>query len=217
MTEAQLVASPAVRIARKAVNYYLRGFHRVRLLAPCPLPPSGPAILVSNHISGLDPIVIQDACPQRLIQWMMAREYYQVPVLKKLYESAHCIPVERSGRDLAATRLALRTLAESKVLGIFPEGRIGLSGQVLPFQTGVALLALRTGAPIYPAYLEGSVRNTEMVEAFMQPHDVALAFGPPVALQAGQTSRQAMEEATLMIHAAVSNLRDRFFPSYVHG
>ena len=70
------------------------------------MPRRGAAILVCNHVSGLDPMLIQSLVP-RLIVWMMAKEYYDLKALAWFYEAVEAIPVQRSGRDLAATRAAL--------------------------------------------------------------------------------------------------------------
>ncbi len=86
---------------------FSRAYHRTDVLIPQRLPPRGPAILVCNHTSGLDPALIQSVCP-RLIVWMMAREYYEMKAMKWMYNQIEAIPVDRSGRDMAATRAALR-------------------------------------------------------------------------------------------------------------
>src|SRR5436190_238239 len=84
--------------------------------------------------AALDALLIQSVCP-RLITWMMAKEYYAVPGIGWVFRTVGAIPVERSGRDLAATRAAMRALEENAVLGIFPEGRIETDRELLPFQT----------------------------------------------------------------------------------
>jgi len=65
---------------------------------------------------------------------MMAREYYDLRSLTWLYKIVEAIPVDRSGRDLSATRAALRALNEGRVVGIFPEGKIETSQDLLPFR-----------------------------------------------------------------------------------
>ena len=115
---------PSIR-ALKAVNaFYCRAFHRLELLSPLPrLPETGPAILVCNHTSGIDPFLIQAVCT-RVITWMMAKEFYDMPGVKWAFRLIGAIPVARSGRDATATRAAIRALHDGQILGIFPEGRI---------------------------------------------------------------------------------------------
>ena len=183
-----------------------RLYHRTYAGAPQRLARRGAAILVCNHISGLDPVMIQSVCA-RAIVWMMAREYYEIPALKWFFRTIEAIPVDRSGRDLTATRAALRTLAEGRVLGVFPEGRIEKTRELIPFQTGVAMMAIKTGVPVYPAYINGTQRGMSMVRAFLTPSEATLSFGPPVQFERGSTSKEALDAATRRIQEAVEKLK----------
>lgn len=196
------------RVAQAVNRLFCRTYHKVETIQAPQLPRSGPAILVCNHVSGLDPLLIQSTC-SRLIIWMMAREYYEVPSLTWLYKLVEAIPVDRSGRDLAATRAALRALNDGRVVGIFPEGRIETDQDLLPFQTGVALMAIKTKVPVFPAYLDGTQRGREMVDAVAHPNRAAICFGPPVEFPRNSTSKDALEHATELIKQAVWSLRQR--------
>jgi 1-acyl-sn-glycerol-3-phosphate acyltransferase len=194
--------NPILRYGWASFQFYMRGYHAVQSFGPCTLPVAGPAILVCNHLSGLDPFILQSCC-SRLIVWMMAREYYEIPTMRWFFRTINAIPVDRRGRDLAATRSAIRALEAGRILGIFPQGRIGENGEDVPFQTGVAMVAVKTGVGVYPAYIEGSVRDTGMVEAFVYPQRVTVTFGNPVHLDRSDDSRPAIETATSAIRAAV--------------
>jgi 1-acyl-sn-glycerol-3-phosphate acyltransferase len=185
---------------------FSRCYHRVSVQSPPQLPRKGPAILVCNHTSGLDPVLIQSAC-RRLITWMMAKEYYDIKAIGWVFRAVGAIPVERSGRDLSSTRQALRALADGRILGIFPEGKIETTHELLPFQTGVAMMAIKTGVPVYPAYLDGTQRNKEMLRAIALPNRATLRFGPPVEFDRSGTGKPQLEEATAKIQAAVETLR----------
>src|SRR5689334_8063274 len=100
---------PIIRVLQVVNIVFARIYHRLSIRAPQQLPHDGPAILVSNHISGVDPLLIQSVCP-RMIHWMVAKEYTTLPVLRWVFKQVGAIPVQRSGRDLASTRDALRTL-----------------------------------------------------------------------------------------------------------
>jgi 1-acyl-sn-glycerol-3-phosphate acyltransferase len=205
-----------VRVAQAANRVFCRGYHQLSVLSPDPLPLRGPAILVCNHISGLDPLLVQSAC-RRLIVWMMAAEYYQIKSLSWLFKMVRAIPVDRSGRDLAATRAALRALSQGHILGIFPEGRIEPDHDLLPFQTGVALMAIKTAVPVYPAYLDGTQRGKEMVEAVAGPNHARLRFGPAVDFDRHSTSKESLESATAQIRRAVAILKARTDAMHVAG
>ena len=207
-TEAELNRSAVVRLAWRLDRYYIGGYHDIRPDTPCTLPDSGPAILVCNHVSGLDPTVLQ-ANSRRLITWMMAKEYFDVRAMRWFYEAVRAIPVARSGRDLAATRTALRLLERGRVLGIFPEGRIAESGKILPFQTGVAMMAIKADVPVIPAYIDGTMRGANMLQAFLYPQRGRVAFGRAVAFDRSDTSRETIEAATEAIRHAVVDLARR--------
>ena len=190
----------SIRFLHRLVDLYIRGYHNVSVVSPCSLPKSGPAILVCNHVSSLDPM--------RMITWMMAREYY-VPGTRWLFDVIRIIPVERSRRDLTATRAAMRALEEGQVLGIFPEGRLAEETLIGPFQTGVAMMALRSGVDVYPASVEGTMRDRGMLEPFFFPQRARVAFGQRVELHEREFSKEAIERATERIREAVCGLHER--------
>ena len=183
-----------------------RVYHHIEVVNPPRLPPRGPALLVCNHVSGLDPLLLQSVC-KRLIVWMMAREYYDIKALTWVYRTVDAIPVDRSGRDLSATRAALRALEEGRIVGIFPEGRIETDHDLLPFQTGIALIAIKTGVPVYPAYLDGTQRGKEMLPAVLTANQAIVNFGPAVEFDRTSTSKVALEHATEQIRQAVGSLK----------
>jgi 1-acyl-sn-glycerol-3-phosphate acyltransferase len=195
-----------VRGGKQTVHLLTSYFHDLRVLTPCPIPERGPGILVCNHTSSLDPVLLQAACP-RVITWMMAREY-AVFGIRWFLNAIEPILVERSGRDMAATRSALRALKDGKILGIFPEGRIETSHELLEFQTGIALLAQKSGAPVYPAYIDGSLRNKGMLEALIVPQQARLTFGAPITLADDGEGREGLESATQRIRDAVASLAE---------
>jgi 1-acyl-sn-glycerol-3-phosphate acyltransferase len=183
-----------------------RVYHQTIVRTPQRLPRTGPAILICNHTSGLDPLLIQSVCP-RLIVWMMAREYYEMKALNWVFLTIEAIPVDRGGRDMAATRAALRAIDQGRVLGVFPEGKIETTRALLPFQTGVALMAIKTGVPVFPAYLDGTQRNKPMLRAFLARNRATLTFGTAVQFDRSSTSKEALQDATDAFTAAVAALK----------
>ena len=196
----------SIRLAQASNRMFTRIYHHMTVLSPPRLPRNGPAILVCNHVSGLDPLLVQSACG-RMIVWMMASEYFDIKGLTWFFKAVRAIPVNRSGRDLVATRAALRTLSDGNVLGVFPEGRIETDQNLLPFQTGVALMAIKTGVPVFPAYLDGTQRGKEMLQAIFQPNDVCITYGKPMTFNNLDTSKETLEAQTARIQGEVFALR----------
>ena len=89
------------------------------------LPRTQGAVIVSNHRSGIDPLLIQLSSDLRIIHWMVAREYFFMPAFSIIFKGIECIPVNRGGVDTAATKMAIRFAREGELVGFFPEGQIG--------------------------------------------------------------------------------------------
>ncbi len=157
---------------------FCRYFHGLRFDPPA-LPPQGPAIVVSNHLSGLDPLVMSAASP-RPLRFMIAVEQYDRWWLKWFFRSIRCIPVERSGRPQRALAAARRALEAGEVIALFPHGRIVRDWDPpVPLKRGVLHLAESTGAPIVPIRLEGVRAQGWTVPAVVVPSRVRLTSFPP--------------------------------------
>lgn len=195
-------------------------FTRCRATNACTYPEHGPAIIVANHCSPVDPMLLwtrhfaQFKKPRlRVIGFMMAKEYYEssriVRWVSKVMES---IPVERSGRDMAPIREALRRLQSGHLLGLFPEGRLNVKSpteQLLPGGTGVAWLALRSGAPVIPVFIGNAPRCTSMIGMFLKPTRATLTYGPPIDLskwQSDKPSHDDLVEVTDLIMRTIADL-----------
>lgn len=203
----------SIRLLQSLDVVFSRIYHRLEVHSPSHLPRHGPVILVSNHISGLDPVLIQSVS-RRIIRWMMAKEFYDLKAMNWIFRTIEAIPVARSGRDMSATRAGLRVLKRGEVLGVFPEGRIELQRALMPFQTGVALMAIHSGAPVYPVYLDGTQReNPSMLKAYLKPNRAVVAFGPPVEFDRGDTEKETLIAATEKIQAAVQALMNEVVAS----
>lgn len=187
-------------------TFFARIYHHLTVIQPCQVPRRGPAILAINHTSSIDPALVQSVCRHRLITWMMAQEYTDIKGTGWFYRTLGVIPVQRAGRDSGPLRSALRALQAGKLLGVFPEGRIAPTRDMLPFQTGLALMAIKTNVPVYPVYLDGSQRNKEMLQAVLVRNEATITFGPPVQFDRSGTSKDQLETATNTIRQAIQRL-----------
>jgi 1-acyl-sn-glycerol-3-phosphate acyltransferase len=201
------------------VRSYCGFWHRLaKPVGMAPLPEHGPAILISNHTCGIDNFILQAAC-RRKLGFLIVQDWYDFWMLRPFCQWLDCIPVRRDGRDLAAARAALRALERGRVVPIFPEGRITpCSGR--EFGTphpGSAFLALRSHAPVIPAYISGTPRTSDIFRALCTPSRARVVFGPPVDLSRFATDddhidKQTLRAATDALFDAVRSLRDRFPP-----
>lgn len=133
---------------------FCRRYHRLRH-EELALPERGAALVASNHVSGLDPLLLI-AASSRPLRFMIAREQYRRWWLRWLFRAIGCIPVERSRNPRAAFRAALGALERGEIVALFPHGRIHLDhNPPTPLKRGIALMAGMTGVPIIPVRVEG--------------------------------------------------------------
>ncbi len=147
-----------------------------------PLPKSGPALVVANHVSGLDPLLLIVASP-RPVRFIIAQEQYYRFGLHWLFKAGGCIPVDRKSRGDEAFRAALDALNRGEVVALFPQGGIRDPGTPPPrLRRGVARLARLSGAPVYPCYISGinpRVHGHVLRSVFLRSR-VRLETAPPV-------------------------------------
>ena len=200
-------------ILRAISVIYGRCVHRLRVepAGEDPVPRGGAFILVSNHRSGVDPVLIA-VMTLRRVRFLIAREYYEVPLLHRMCRALRCIPVDRDGSDLAATRVALRALHEGGVIGVFPQGGIRDAGAPMEGKSGIALLAIRSGAPVIPLRVEGSPNLKSVFRALVTPSRTTIRAGKPIRFEKAKRARadrEELERVAAEILAAVESLGER--------
>ena len=165
------------------IRLFLSSYHKCHI-DPVPLPEQGPALVVANHISGLDPMMMVAAC-RRPVHFIIASEQYYRFGLNWLFRLGGCIPVDRSSRDDTAFRAALQALHEGKVIGLFPEGGIHLPGKgPKRLKRGVARLAKLSGSSVYPMHVSGVSLPGHVLPAVIWPNQARLESHPPLACEA---------------------------------
>lgn len=167
------------------------------------VPQKGAAVVVSNHLSLVDPFVVGFGA-NRLINFMGKEELFRMPVLGNLMRKLGSFPVDRSRRDPAAMRTALTVLKQGELLGMFPEGTRSTTGEMNEFRAGAARLASRTRVPIIPV----AVFNTNKAlppKKWIRPARIGVRFGEPFELT--ELNNNPKDEAAL--ESALDMIRDR--------
>jgi 1-acyl-sn-glycerol-3-phosphate acyltransferase len=174
------------------------------------IPTEGPAIIVCNHVSFVDAVLLMAASP-RPIRFVMDHRIFKVPVLGWLFKLGKAIPVASQKEDpvayAAAFAAADRVLAEGDLLGIFPEGAITRDGSLQPFKGGIMKILERRPVPVVPVALQnlwGSYfsrieQGTAMVRPFRRGLFSRVGLVAGRALPAPQVSPDGL-------HAQVSQL-----------
>ncbi|MEY3893687.1 MAG: hypothetical protein RIR78_465 [Actinomycetota bacterium] len=176
------------------------------------VPASGPVIIASNHLSFSDSIFMPLVVPRK-VTFLAKSEYFTSPgpkgLLKKLtFIALGQVPVDRSGgrRSEAALITGLKVLAEGKCLGIYPEGTRSPDGRLYKGRTGIARLAIESGAPIIPV----AMFNTEKIQptgtVVPKVMRVEMIFGEPMYFEGDSTDLQHLRDVTDKIMSTIQAL-----------
>ncbi|QEL12050.1 MFS transporter [Kushneria phosphatilytica] len=133
-------------------------WYRLRLRGREFIPDEGAAVVVCNHVSFMDALILGGASP-RPLRFLMDKPIYESPWLNWFFRMAGAIPVESERRDPGGMRRALDTVSEAlsngEVVMVFPEGRLTPNGDVQQFRRGIELILSRNPVPVVPAALSG--------------------------------------------------------------
>ncbi len=150
------------------------------------VPEHGPAILASNHLSFAD-WVFMPLTLHRKVTFVAKAEYFTTPGLKgwfqkKFFSGAGQVPIDRSGANAAegAMKSAKKILAQGNLFGIYPEGTRSHDGKLYRGKTGVARLALETGAPVVPCAVVGTDVVAPPGQTFGKFTRPIVRFGKPL-------------------------------------
>src|SRR5437867_1729987 len=156
--------------------------------------PSGGFLLVRNHISWVDALVLQLACP-RPIRYVIDQEYFHKPLLHPFLRALGCIPINIR-HSHQAVRAAAEKVAEGEIVCVFPEGQLERTGTLLRLQRGYELIARHANAQVVPVWLDqlwGSIFSFQGGKFFRKfpkriRYPVTVAFGEPLEAKAADVA-----------------------------
>ena len=195
----------------------VRVFYRITVIGARNLPASGPILLVCNHVSYVDSIILGYALarPPRFLIW---RKFFDARVTGPLVRAFGAIPVAEDDKPEAMKTSITNVVASLKageVVCLFPEGGMTRTGHVQGFKRGFELIARRANVPITPVYMDGlwgSIFSFERGRYFFKwpkriPRPVTVAFGPPLPPNSPSAE---VRRAVLNLGADAFALRKRF-------
>src|SRR6266403_488757 len=188
----------------------VRCFYRVNAIGLENLPDGG-FLLVPNHISWVDALVLQLACP-RPIRYVIDQEYYHKRILHPILRALGCIPISNR-HSHAAVRAAAEKVGEGEIVCVFPEGQLERRGVLLRLQRGYELIARHSKAQVVPVWLDqlwGSIFSFQGGRFFTKfpkriPYPVTIAFGKPLKAEAADVA--TMREQLLKLGEFCFNRR----------
>ena len=166
-----------------------RCFYRVNAVGLENLPPGG-FLLLPNHITWVDAVLLQVASP-RPIRYIIDAPIYRHRILNPIFRALKCIPID-SRHSRGAIRDAAEQIAQGEIVCLFPEGQLTRSGTLLRLRRGYELIAHQASAPVVPVWLDqlwGSIFSFQGGKYFRKwprqiPYPVTVAFGRPLSAEA---------------------------------
>lgn len=172
------------------------------------VPDEGACIIITNHLSGLDPFLIGIPI-DRTLYCLAKVELYQNALFTWILNSLGYIPLDRSSTDIAAMRIVLRLLRNGEAIGISPEGTRSETGEMQPFTDGATKLALHARVPILPVSVYGTrelmppgtygFRPGKVYIKIGELFDLSDAYGKPM-------TPELLEENTAILYQKVAEL-----------
>jgi acyl-[acyl-carrier-protein]-phospholipid O-acyltransferase/long-chain-fatty-acid--[acyl-carrier-protein] ligase len=164
--------------------------YRIRVDGEEHMPKTGGVLLVCNHVSYIDTVILQLASP-RPIRFMAYEAFFHIPALAQILKAFKTIPVSPTRAKDAITKAAA-ALQKGEVVCIFPEGELTRTGSITAFRKGFELIARKAGTPVLPVHLDslwGSIFSFEGDRYFTKlprrlPYPVAVSFGEPIPAEA---------------------------------
>jgi 1-acyl-sn-glycerol-3-phosphate acyltransferase len=192
------------RISRLLVATLLLLFTRRRVRGRDNIPKQGPLIVVANHLSSIDPPLVDSVLGRRAV-FMAKEELFRSRITGYIMVNLGAFPVNKGRPDRGVLRRAMQVLADGQALVIFPEGMRSKSGRLGLAFPGAALIFLHSGAPIVPIGISGTERIKGFFWLWHRPK-ITVAIGktftlPPIS---GKLTKDGLSRLTdvIMMHIA---------------
>jgi 1-acyl-sn-glycerol-3-phosphate acyltransferase len=192
-------------VARACFDVHFVGMHNI--------PRQGPAIIASNHVSVIDPVILSlgPSYRGRTVRFLAAAEMFDKPLVGTGLRLIRQIPIRRGESDFEALEEAARVIAAGALAGIFPEGGVG-PGPLQPGRRGVARIALAGGVPLIPTAIWGTQqrwpRSGFRVKPPWRPR-VAAVFGAPITPVGSARNPKDVRELTDRVMGEIAQALDR--------
>ena len=187
------------------------------------VPTNGAVIIASNHLSFSDSIFMPLVVP-RNVTFLAKSEYFTSPGLagfiKKLtFIALGQVPIDRSGgkRSEAALLTGLRLLKEGHCIGIYPEGTRSPDGRLYKGRTGIARLAIESGAPIIPVAMFNTAEIQPTGQVVPTVRRVEMVFGEPIYLDGDSTDLALLRTLTNQLMEKIAQLSKQEYVPHTYA
>jgi 1-acyl-sn-glycerol-3-phosphate acyltransferase len=146
------------------------------------VPRDGGLLLVANHQSLLDPILVALPITHRMMSFMAKSQLFENRYFGGFIRALNAFPIRQGAGDVGAMKETIRRLKEGHMLNIFPEGSRTLDGEMGPIEPGAALVIRRAGVPVVPVVIDGTFEAWPKGRKMLRPTRVRMMYGPPMEL-----------------------------------
>jgi 1-acyl-sn-glycerol-3-phosphate acyltransferase len=172
------------------------------------VPKSGGVLLVANHQSYLDPVLVAVRL-YRPVSFLAKSELFENPFLAGLIRLLKAFPVRQGEGDVGAVKEVIRRLGEGYALNIYPEGTRTITGDIEPLEKGIALVIRRANVPVVPVAIHGSFEAWPKGSAIFHPHPIRLKYGKPMNFT-GKKADQIVRELEAEMKRLLAELRGKY-------
>ena len=165
---------------RQLAVFLCKIFFRIHVAGREYIPKEGGVLLVSNHVSYLDPVLLGVAFP-RPLHFFARADLFDHRLFGELIRTLHAFPVHIDKLDKDAIEHAIKELTRGKTVVVFPEGTRSRTGALRPGQAGAGFLAVKAKVPVLPVYLRGTYEALPPGAKMIRPKKISVHFGEPLS------------------------------------
>ena len=182
--------TPVLDVFRPAIRLGARAYFGLRFLGAEHIPASGPVLIVPNHVTYADPVLVSIPMRRR-VHYMAWNELFGVPGLSWLIRRLRAFPVEIESADPRAAREAVRLLGAGEAVMIFPEGERSPDGRLQRFKPGAFRLACSLGVPLLPVTISGGHESWPPGRTLPRPGRLSITYHPLIEPPASRDVKMA--------------------------
>ena len=188
-------------------------YNRMSVKWEAPLPKSDRYIVAANHCSNLDPLFVGINFPKQL-KYLAKEELFHNFFFSKIIRILGAVPILQEDRNAAAAALKsfLNLLKEGNSVILFPEGSRSPDGKLKPLEGGAALISIKSGVPIIPAFVTGTFEAMPSGAKWVKPKKVSLFFGKAIYpfVDEEKSSKETREELTQALTKVLCDMENKY-------